>query len=155
MMMYRYSSGHQPQPNNNTNVDSLASVPLCKSMNYNVTRLPNYWGQTSQKDDVQRSISVYDDLVKTKCSSQLVFFLCTLYLPICIVNMSDVRPCRSVCQKVKRECIGVVQKFGKQWPDTLDCDLFPDYQTAICVKPEAFVNEGKPISTRIITHSVL
>ena len=34
MMMYRYSSGHQPQPNNNTNVDSLASVPLCKSIRF-------------------------------------------------------------------------------------------------------------------------
>ena len=58
------------------------TIPMCMDTGYNVTRMPNYLGHTSQAD---AAIHVHEflPLVKIGCSRHLKFFLCSLYAPMC------------------------------------------------------------------------
>lgn len=83
------------------------------------------------------------------CSDKLLFFVCSMYLPIC-VNSQDIietkwpiKPCRSVCETVKRDCqseiTGVESAlFGLQ---EFDCHKLEDYDKGVCLTPEAFIEK--------------
>ena len=123
------------------------TVPQCKSLPYNKTLLPNSLSHTTQFY-VWISFQQYIPLIHTNCSTQLVFFLCAMSLPIC-VNKSQspfgtphpVLPCRSVCEAVKQECLPTLRRFNETWPQEqeFNCSLLPDFKKSICISPSSFV----------------
>ena len=120
------------------------NLPFCNILPYNVTKLPNQLKQETQAA-VKASLDTEEikTLVRTNCSDSLVFFLCAFHLPICIEEFNrPILPCRSLCEKVRSDCLPTIKRFGRDWPIDVDCNKFLTYERNVCVKPEVFVNYG-------------
>lgn len=100
-------------------------VAMCKNVGYNQTGMPNLARHTLQADaDV--TLQTFSPLVQYGCSSQLHFFLCAVYVPMCTDKVAvPIGPCRSLCEGVYERCYPVLRGFGFPWPAELDCTLFP------------------------------
>ena len=124
----------------------IITVPMCRTntSKYDKTRLPNFLGFTNQ-DQVQNFTEnkQMQKLVQTKCSKDIVFFLCSVMVPICIPEsfMKDVMvpPCRSLCQNVYSDCIQSIKRLNATWPGNLNCSGLPDHNEGMCITPNAFV----------------
>lgn len=100
-------------------------IPTCKGQGYNVTGMPNLAGNDMQRD-AQLQLNTFNPLIQYGCSSQLTFFLCSVFVPMCTDKVKDpIGPCRPMCESVKRKCQPVLQEFGFSWPDILNCTKFP------------------------------
>ncbi len=63
------------------------TIPLCADMKYNMTRMPNLIGHTSQKEALQ--VHEFIPLVQFGCSRLLKFFLCSVYVPMCTEQVKN------------------------------------------------------------------
>ena len=106
------------------------TVPLCKDLQYNETIMPNLLNHQKQ-DDAGLEVHQFFPLVKVRCSPYLKFFLCAMYVPVCTVLEEAIPPCRSLCIQARNGCDSLMNKFGFQWPDTLECTRFP--LSGLCV----------------------
>ena len=77
-----------PASSSLTSTCERITIPMCMDTGYNVTRMPNYMGHTSQAD---AAIHVHEflPLVQIGCSRHLKFFLCSLYAPMCADQVND------------------------------------------------------------------
>ncbi|EDO46597.1 predicted protein, partial [Nematostella vectensis] len=123
------------------------TVPACQSLPYNMTRLPNHLGHTSQRQ-IEHEINEYSQLISANCSADLVFLLCVYHLPICAVEFEKpVLPCRSLCRQVKRDCAPIIGQFSDQRSRrNVNCNDMPAYETGVCVQPESFLPHGERLS---------
>uniref|UniRef100_A0A6I8NGW6 Frizzled-1 n=1 Tax=Ornithorhynchus anatinus TaxID=9258 RepID=A0A6I8NGW6_ORNAN len=113
------------------------SIPLCADLAYNQTILPNLLGHTSQ-EDAGLEVHQFYPLVKVHCSPELRFFLCSMYAPVCTVLERALPPCRALCERARRGCEALMNKFGFQWPDALRCEQFPVHGAGeLCVGQNA------------------
>lgn len=122
------------------------SIPQCKSLPYNRTRFPNAFNHLNQ-GFARREFQKYDALIRANCSKHLLFFLCTKSAPICLEGKHPqlphpVPPCRSVCRKIKRDCMPVIRLRGGKWPRDHDCSLLPESTNSMCISPESFVDDA-------------
>ena len=106
------------------------TVPLCKDIQYNLTIMPNLLNHQEQ-DSAGLEVHQFFPLVKVKCSRQLKFFLCSMYVPVCTVLDKAIPPCRHMCHEARTGCEGLMNKFGFEWPESLKCENFPE--TGLCV----------------------
>lgn len=120
-------SGASPTPSeDHVKVRKCEPIRLetCQGLGYNVTGLPNFLGHESQQD-AELQLRTFTSLIQYGCSTQLRFFLCAVYTPMCTEKVVEViGPCRSVCEKVRERCEPVLQQFGFPWPLALDCSKF-------------------------------
>lgn len=100
------------------------TIPLCKDIWYNETRMPNFFHHSIQ-DDAGLEVHQFFPLVKVQCSKQLKLFLCSVYTPVCTASGVAIPPCPDLCNQAKQGCEELMNKFGFVWPDTLHCDQFP------------------------------
>lgn len=116
-------------------------IPMCQSMPYNMTRMPNLLHHSSQ-ENAKLSIEQFEKLLEQNCSDVLLFFLCAMYAPICTVNFQPepIPPCRSVCERARAGCERIVNEHNVSWPEYLDCSSLPRYDRGVCVSPEAIVS---------------
>ncbi|XP_039508194.1 atrial natriuretic peptide-converting enzyme isoform X2 [Pimephales promelas] len=124
------------------------SVEICMNLPYNSTRFPNYLGHQSQKEtSLSWESSLFPALVQTHCYKFLMFFACTVLVPMCDpVTQQRVPPCRSLCKNSKEHCELVLGIVGLQWPEDTDCAQFPEEGQAntSCLLPDPDVNECSP-----------
>ncbi|CAF1131383.1 unnamed protein product, partial [Didymodactylos carnosus] len=125
----------------------LITYHECKNIGYNMSSLPNKFNHQDQKD-VAMVINQYTALLGIGCSSDLRFFLCSIYLPLCISSYSEtIPPCREVCERVKKPCEPYIHYMNKPWPDQLDCEQFPwSRDNAICMDPRKNDQTSNPFS---------
>ena len=126
-------------------------LELCNQ--YNSTGMPNFMGHQLQvwyysnttdsqtvstinlQGDAKAGLETFLPLIQYGCSSELLFFLCSVHVPMC-VNLPPSRqstepahaligPCRPLCQRVKNSCLRILQNFNLEWPESLSCDKFP------------------------------
>lgn len=103
---------------------------MCRSNNamlYNMTGMPNLANQKTQAD-ANYELATYFPLIKTGCAPELQFFLCSVYVPMCITHSPQkiIGPCRPLCEQVKRKCEATLKNtFQLSWPDVLECSKFP------------------------------
>lgn len=114
------------------------SIPMCKEIGYNYTRLPNQFNHETQ-DEAGLEVHQFWPLVKIQCSPDLRFFLCSMYTPICMESYARPLPaCRSVCERAKLGCLPVMQKYGFEWPQRMSCARLPEYGGAeLCMDSRA------------------
>ncbi|KAM4736056.1 uncharacterized protein FYW61_006353 isoform 2-T2 [Anableps anableps] len=100
------------------------TIPMCQHLSYNQTIVPNLLGHTSQREAVIK-MSFFNSIVQTVCTADIQLFLCRAYAPEC-VDGQVLRPCRSFCEKARRNCEGLINSFGVSWPDEMQCHAFPE-----------------------------
>ena len=106
------------------------SFPLCTTMPYNRTVMPNLLGHLTQ-NEAGLEINQFHPLIQSQCSPHLWYFLCTFYIPVCTVLDEAIPPCKSLCMLAKRGC---ENQSGFKWPASLECDKFPE--AGLCIKEE-------------------
>lgn len=67
----------------------------------------------------------YLPLVKVQCSPYLQIFLCSIFAPVCTVIEQPIPPCRELCLASRKGCENLMNKFGFNWPESLDCNKYP------------------------------
>ena len=113
-----------------TRIDSHRScepirIEMCRGIGYNVTSMPNFLDHELQQD-AELQFQTFAPLIQYGCSTQLKFFLCSVYTPMCTEKVPEnIGPCRPLCESVRNKCAPVLQEFGFQWPNGLDCSKFP------------------------------
>ncbi|XP_064095025.1 frizzled-2-like [Macrobrachium nipponense] len=100
------------------------TITLCKDLQYNTTIMPNLLKHHTQ-EEAGMEVHQFFPLVKVKCSGDLQFFLCSVYVPVCTIMERPLPPCRHLCLSAKDGCEDLMNKFGFQWPESLDCNKFP------------------------------
>ena len=100
------------------------TVPLCRDIMYNQTSMPNLLGHHSQ-DDAGMEVHQFYPLVKERCSEDLQFFLCAMYVPKCTAQEEIIPPCRYLCDAARSDCENLMNRFGFQWPESLYCSNLP------------------------------
>jgi len=101
------------------------TIPLCLHLQYNETIMPNLLGNQKQ-EEAGLEVHQYFPLENVNCSASVKMFLCSLYVPVCTILDKPLPPCRSLCLSVKTGCEGIMNQFGFRWPDSFNCDKFPD-----------------------------
>lgn len=133
------------------------NVPMCKGIGWNVTALPNQFDHQKQ-EDVAISLASFRPLIETKCSDDLLVFLCSVHTPICLEDGEDsikVPPCRSVCIRARRGCSSVFAKFDVKWPESMDCKNYPNYGSEnICADyKEGSTQPSSSSSSNLLPHT--
>ncbi|OTF74486.1 frizzled-like protein, partial [Euroglyphus maynei] len=59
-------------------------------------------------------------------------FLCSIYVPVCNVLETPLKPCRSLCISARTGCDILMAQFGFRWPEYLDCEKFPESDKELC-----------------------
>ncbi|XP_041842719.1 atrial natriuretic peptide-converting enzyme-like [Melanotaenia boesemani] len=108
------------------------SIPVCQGLSYNQTIVPNLLGHKSQREAVSK-MSFFNSMVQAVCSTDIRLFLCRVYAPQCIEGKVQM-PCRSFCEKAKRDCESLMNSFGVSWPEELQCKSFPE---EMCISEES------------------
>lgn len=113
-------------------------IRLCQSMPYNITQFPNLLHHSTQTN-ANLVLDQFQPLVESNCSQLLVFYLCSLFVPVCPIQFRQevIPPCRRVCLTAKTGCEPVLARFNLTWPIELACDDLPLHETGVCITPEA------------------
>ncbi|KAG5851686.1 hypothetical protein ANANG_G00054300 [Anguilla anguilla] len=72
------------------------TVPMCKGIGYNLTYMPNQFNHDTQ-DEVGLEVHQFWPLVRIHCSPDLLFFLCSMYTPICLPDYKKPLPPAARC----------------------------------------------------------
>ncbi|XP_030045869.1 secreted frizzled-related protein 4 [Microcaecilia unicolor] len=117
-------------------------IPMCKTMPWNITRMPNHLHHSTQENAIL-AIEQYEELVGISCSPVLSFFLCAMYAPICTLEFlhDPIKPCKSICQRARDGCEPIMKRYNHSWPESLACDELPVYDRGVCISPEAIVTD--------------
>ncbi|KAJ7351924.1 hypothetical protein OS493_034532 [Desmophyllum pertusum] len=103
-------------------------VPLCESIGYNFTSMPNMFNHTTQEEAALEINQFWPLVVKLKCSPDLLLFLCSMYSPVCHPNVKgEVPPCRSLCKRARKGCAPLLRQYGFAWPERMRCRKFPKH----------------------------
>ncbi|CAK6448433.1 unnamed protein product [Pipistrellus nathusii] len=115
-------------------------IPLCKSLPWNMTKMPNHLHHSTQANAIL-AIEQFEGLLGTHCSPDLLFFLCAMYAPICTIDFQHepIKPCKSVCERARQGCEPILVKYRHAWPESLACEELPVYDRGVCISPEAIV----------------
>ncbi|KAG8188665.1 hypothetical protein JTE90_026769 [Oedothorax gibbosus] len=111
------------------------TIPMCRGIGYNFTSMPNKFHHDTQ-DEAGLEVHQFWPLVEIHCSDDLLFFLCSLYVPICIEDYQGQLPaCYSVCNRARAGCAPIMHKYGFVWPERMNCEDFPRYgdQERLCM----------------------
>lgn len=121
-------------------------IELCRGIGYNETSMPNMVGHELQTD-ADFTLQTFSPLIQYGCSSQLHFFLCAAYVPMCTPKVPvPIGPCRGLCETIRARCLPVLQGFGFPWPSALDCSRFPEENNHenMCMEGPGEPNGGSP-----------
>ncbi|XP_041443673.1 carboxypeptidase Z isoform X1 [Xenopus laevis] len=108
-----------------TCVDNI--LGYCNDLPYSKTMFPNALDQQS-RGEIEYSaeyilLSVIDNLLQGECNPDLRIVGCAVLAPRCEKNKM-VKPCRRVCEMLKKNCLPAFDAIDMAWPYFLDCDRF-------------------------------
>ncbi|XP_011505384.1 PREDICTED: frizzled-2-like [Ceratosolen solmsi marchali] len=129
------------------------TIPMCRGIGYNFTAMPNELNHDTQ-EEAGLEVHQFWPLVEIKCSTDLKFFLCSMYTPICLPEYKEPLPaCKSVCERARMGCAPLMQQYGFSWPERMACERLPNQGDPenLCMEQD---NRTKLLSTEIITHSI-
>uniref|UniRef100_A0A0N5A721 Secreted frizzled-related protein 1 n=1 Tax=Parastrongyloides trichosuri TaxID=131310 RepID=A0A0N5A721_PARTI len=114
-------------------VDIPSNFTLCKNMQYNQMRFPNFFEHETLAEVLEQSES-FVPLANIDCHPDTKMFLCSLFAPVCLSALDKhIPPCRSLCLAVRQGCEGRMKKYGFEWPEMLNCNNYP-IDNDMCIK---------------------
>lgn len=133
-------------------------IDMCKNIGYNVTSMPNFVGHELQTE-AEIQLHGFLPLISYGCSSQLKFFLCSAYVPMCTEKVPVlIGPCRPLCERIKSRCGPILYELGFEWPAGLNCSMFVPKNTVdhMCMEgPEPLDSELIPLPTLLKNNAKL
>lgn len=126
----------------------------CKQLGYNYTRPVDMYSSVSVnmkngKKYIEQlaSIDLPDHLKRfKKCTKDTIFLLCSVYSPICFQGHKDpIPPCKGVCNRLKDKCGSLLNSYGIELPEELECDSLPEHNSGVCIQPSSLLStqQGK------------
>ncbi|XP_053560155.1 carboxypeptidase Z isoform X2 [Bombina bombina] len=103
------------------------SLGYCDDLPYTKSFFPNLLNQQS-RGEIEFSaeyilLSVIDNLLQGECNPDLRLLGCSVLAPRCEKN-KVMKPCRKVCETLKKNCLPAFDAIDMAWPYFLDCDRF-------------------------------
>ncbi|XP_029026161.1 secreted frizzled-related protein 2-like [Betta splendens] len=109
-----------------------STMSLCHGIGYAHMRVPNLLGHDSLREAQQQS-AAWLPLVSKLCHRDTKKFLCSLFAPVCLPELSGpLSPCGGLCEAVRDGCVPVMSAFGFPWPEMFNCSRFPR-GTELCI----------------------
>lgn len=100
------------------------NVEQCRNVGYNVTGIPNIFGDTSQVD-IEHKLMEINVLLTATCAEPVRLFFCSMYAPMCSPQTrSLITSCRPLCEYVTEQCRPTAERFGKKWLSMWNCSQF-------------------------------
>lgn len=101
-----------------TNCRPLQNVNFCGSVGYTTSASPSGVAGYSLRDIGQ--------IVETACSPDVATLMCRVVVPECGAEDDNrLKPCRSLCERVKSSCEAPLKAKRIYWPSRLRCDSLP------------------------------
>ncbi|KAM5193523.1 carboxypeptidase Z [Mantella aurantiaca] len=114
-----------PASEKGTCIDNV--LGYCGDLPYSKTMYPNLLDHRSRGDTEFSAeyilLSVIDNLLQGECNPDLRLLGCAVLAPRCEKN-KIVKPCRKVCETLKKNCLPAFDAIDMAWPYFLDCDRF-------------------------------
>ncbi|XP_036620034.1 carboxypeptidase Z [Trichosurus vulpecula] len=128
---------HSPPTAENAKCVDL-DLLYCNDLSYNKTSYPNLLDQKS-REVVEFSseyilLSVIHNLLQGECNPDLRFLGCSILAPRCD-GSRIMRPCRHVCESLRKNCQPAFDGIDMAWPYFLDCDRFFVSEEEGCYNP--------------------
>ncbi|RMC14387.1 hypothetical protein DUI87_09482 [Hirundo rustica rustica] len=116
------------------------ALSSCTDVAYTQMVYPNFLDQKSREMIEYSSeyllISVLHNLLQGECNPDLRLLGCSVLAPRCEKD-KVVKPCRHVCESLKRNCLPAFDAIDMAWPYFLDCDRFFAGEEEGCFDPLA------------------
>ncbi|CAM4554166.1 carboxypeptidase Z [Caretta caretta] len=118
----------------------------CGDVPYTKTMYPNLLDQKS-REVVEFSseyilMSVLHNLLQGECNPDLRLLSCSILAPQCEKDKM-IKPCRHVCENLRKNCLPAFDTIDMAWPYFLDCDRFFAGEEEGCFDPLAKLR-GEP-----------
>lgn len=102
-------------------------LSYCDDMAYAQTMFPNLLGHKTREDAEAGAeyllMSVVESLLGGECNPEIRMLGCSVLAPRC-EKEKVLKPCRSTCEAVRKQCSHVFDGIEMAWPYFLDCDRF-------------------------------
>ncbi|CAB1345219.1 unnamed protein product [Coregonus sp. 'balchen'] len=99
----------------------------CDDMSYTHTMFPNILGHRTREEaelgPEYLLLSVVQNLLSGECTPDIRMLGCSVLLPRC-EKEKVLKPCRSTCEVVRKNCRHAFEGIKMAWPYFLDCDRF-------------------------------
>ncbi|XP_063166386.1 carboxypeptidase Z [Candoia aspera] len=114
------------------------SLGSCNDVSYSETIYPNLLHQKTREVIEYSSeyilVSVFHNLLQGECNPDLRLLSCSIMAPKC-ENGTIIKPCRRVCETLRRNCLLAFDAIDMAWPYFLDCDRFFVDEVEGCFDP--------------------
>lgn len=113
-------------------------VPSSLKRNLSRTIFPNTLGHRTRTDAESGPeyllLSVIHGLLNGECSPEIRLVGCSIIASPCR-NDKMVKPCRSTCDALRKDCAHAFEAIEMAWPYFLDCDRFFASEQEGCFDP--------------------
>lgn len=110
----------------------------CSDVSYSKTSYPNLLDQKSRAVIEYSSeyilMSVLHNLLQGECNPDLRLLGCSVVAPKCQEG-KVIKPCRHVCEGLRKHCLPAFDAIDMAWPYFLDCDRFFVSEVEGCFDP--------------------
>ncbi|XP_057698389.1 carboxypeptidase Z isoform X1 [Corythoichthys intestinalis] len=115
-------------------------LSYCNDVGYTSTIFPNILGHRTRMDAESGAeyllLSVIHGLLNGECSPDIRLVGCSVLASPCRDD-KIVKPCRSTCEALKKDCFHTFEAIDMAWPYFLDCDRFFASDREGCFDPLA------------------
>uniref|UniRef100_A0A8D2Q234 Carboxypeptidase Z n=1 Tax=Varanus komodoensis TaxID=61221 RepID=A0A8D2Q234_VARKO len=116
------------------------NLSSCNDVSYSKTIYPNLLYQKSREVIEYSSeyilMGVLHNLLQGECNPDLRLLSCSIMAPRCEEG-KIVKPCRNVCETLRKNCLPAFDAIDMAWPYFLDCDRFFVDEVEGCFDPLA------------------
>ncbi|XP_076001312.1 carboxypeptidase Z isoform X2 [Genypterus blacodes] len=116
------------------------NLGYCNDLDYSRTIFPNIVGHRSREEAESGAeyllLSVIHGLLNGECSPEIRLVGCSVLAPPCL-NDRTIKPCRSSCEALRKDCGHAFEAIEMAWPYFLDCDRFFASKQEGCFDPLA------------------
>ncbi|XP_044045932.1 carboxypeptidase Z isoform X2 [Siniperca chuatsi] len=103
------------------------NLGYCNDMEYSRTMFPNILGHRSRLEAESGAeyllLSVIHGLLNGECSPEIRLVGCSVLASPC-QDDKMIKPCRSTCEALRKDCAHAFEAIEMAWPYFLDCDRF-------------------------------
>ncbi|XP_061844194.1 carboxypeptidase Z isoform X2 [Nerophis lumbriciformis] len=124
-------------------------LSYCHDVGYSRTIFPNILGHRTRIEAESGAeyllLSVIHGLLKGECSPDMRLVGCSVLASPC-QDDKMIKPCRSTCEALRRDCSHTLEAVDMAWPYFLDCDRFFASDQEGCFDPLAALKAKQELS---------